>query len=83
MKKLISDKRLSYRMTIMVSCDPVVRLAHQVVAEFFGSRVAKVTFFNAWYQEDLVHDSWPVDHIQSEVTDNFFVNIQTFLSSHM
>jgi len=29
-------------MTIMVSCDPVVRLAHQVVAEFFGSRVAKV-----------------------------------------
>jgi len=26
----------------MVSCDPVVRLAHQVVAEFFGSRVAKV-----------------------------------------
>ena len=47
MKKLISDKRLSYGMTIMVSCDPVVRLAHQVVAEFFGSRVAKVTFFNA------------------------------------
>ena len=42
MKKLISDKRLSYGMTIMVSCDPVVRLAHQVVAEFFGSRVAKV-----------------------------------------
>ena len=57
MKELISDKRLSDGMAIMVSCDPVVRLAHQVVAEFFGSRVAKVTFFNASYQKDLYHDS--------------------------